>query len=176
MKRTLISALALGLTLAGGTALAQSNYQGNGPAMNGPAHANRNNDRNANGPGDNDNGGPNVIDKRTTVRQGPNETVRRTVTTRPNGNVRITRKVIRAPRRFHIRAWVAPRGFTYRRFALGERVPTLLLAAPFFLTDFITYGLTPPPPGFVWVRDGSDAVLVDQSSGEVVQVEYDLFD
>ena len=173
MKRTLISALALGLALAGGAALAQPNDQGNAPGTNGPAGDHRGNNRdNGNNGG---NGGPNVIEKRTTVRERPNATVRRTVTTRPNGNVNITRKVIRAPRRFHARVWVAPRGFTYRRFALGERVPTLLLASPFFLADFMTYGLAPPPPGFVWVRDGNDAVLVDQSTGEVVQVESDLF-
>ena len=171
MKRTLISALALGLALTGGAAVAQPSDQGNGPGMNGPARDSHEDDRKDNG----NNAAPNVIEKRTTVRERPDATVRRTVTTRPNGNVNITRKVIRAPRRFHARVWVAPRGFTYRRFALGERVPTLLLAAPFFLTDFMTYGLTPPPPGFVWVRDGNDAVLVDQSTGEVVQVESDLF-
>lgn len=117
-------------------------------------------------------------DKRVTVRRRPDETVQRTVTERANGNrnVQITRRVFSAPRRFHARRpWIAPRGFVYRRFGLGERVPAILLAADFFLTDFFDYGLTPPPPGYVWVRDGSDAVLVDRYTGEVVQVEYDVF-
>lgn len=130
-------------------------------------------------------------EKRVTVQHRPHETVRRSVTERPNGNVvrrtvterangnrnvHVTRRVVRAPHRFHARRpWIAPRGFTYRRFSLGERVPAALLAADFFLSDYFSYGLTPPPPGYVWVRDGSDAVLVDRYTGEVVQVEYDVF-
>jgi Ni/Co efflux regulator RcnB len=143
-------------------------------------------------------------EKRVTVQRKPNKTVRRSVTERPNGNVvqrsvtergngnvvgrsvtdrangnrniSITRRVFRAPRRFHAsRPWTPPRGFSYRRFSLGERVPSILLAADYFLSDYFDYGLTPPPPGYVWVRDGTDAVLVDQSTGEVVQVEYDVF-
>lgn len=130
-------------------------------------------------------------EKKVTVRHKPHETVRRTVTERPNGNVvrrtvterangnrnvRVTRRVFRAPHRFHARRpWIAPRGFVYRRFSLGERVPAVLLAADYFLADYFSYGLTPPPPGYVWVRDGSDAVLVDRYTGEVVQVAYDVF-
>ncbi len=127
--------------------------------------------------------------KRVIVKRKPNETVRRTVTERPNGNtvrrtvttrpnrdVRVIRKVVRSPRRYHAaRPWIAPRGFTYRRFRLGERVPAILLAAPFFLTSYWLYGLEAAPPGYVWVRDGADAVLVNRYTGEVVQVRYDVF-
>jgi hypothetical protein len=49
-------------------------------------------------------------------------------------NVAHFHKVFRAPRRYHARAWVAPRGFTYRRFGIGERIPAVLLVADFFLT------------------------------------------
>ncbi|MBV9570990.1 MAG: RcnB family protein [Alphaproteobacteria bacterium] len=121
---------------------------------------------------------PNGTDVRRTVTERPNgTTIRRTVTDRPNGvNVRVTRKVYRAPRRFHAaRPWIAPRGFVYRRFVLGQRVPAVLLAANFFLMDFALYGLEPPPPGYVWVREGGDAVLVNRYTGEVVQVAYDIF-
>jgi Ni/Co efflux regulator RcnB len=50
-----------------------------------------------------------------------------------------------------------------------------LLAADFFLTSYWLYGLDPPPPDYVWVRDGPDAVLVDRYTGEVIQVVYDVF-
>ena len=143
----------------------------------------------------------NDADKRVVVHKG-NETVRRTVTERPNGaevrrtvtersndnvmsrtvrerangNVRVMRKVFRAPRRFHIaRPWVAPRGFVFRHFRLGERVPAVLRVPNYFLLDFALYGLAPAPPGYVWIREGSDAVLVDRYTGEVVQVAYDVF-
>lgn len=110
-------------------------------------------------------------------------TVRRKVTVHRNANVNVRghanvahfHKVFRAPRRYHARAWIAPRGFTYRRFGIGERIPAVLLVADFFLTDFALYGLETPSPEYVWVRDGSDAVLVDRYTGEVVEVEYDVF-
>lgn len=119
---------------------------------------------------------PNGSEVHRRVIERPNGNVMsRTVRERPNGN-RVVRKAVRAPRRFHIgRPWIAPRGFVYRRFRLGERVPSVLLAATYFLTDYALYGLAPPPPGYVWIREGSDAVLVDRYTGEVIQVEYDAF-
>jgi Ni/Co efflux regulator RcnB len=118
----------------------------------------------------------NGADVRRTVTERPNgNMMNRTVRERANGNVQVTRKVVRATRRFRApRPWVAPRGFTYRRFALGERVPAIFLGATYFL-NFALYGLQAPPPGYIWVRDGNDAVLVDRYTGEVVQVEYDIF-
>lgn len=118
---------------------------------------------------------PNGNEVHRRVIERPNGTVTsRTVRERPNGN-RIVRKAVRAPRRFRAPRWIAPRGFTYRRFVLGERVPTALLAATYFLTGYAMYGLDTPPPGYVWVRDGTDAVLVNRYTGEVVQVQYDVF-
>ena len=132
---------------------------------------------------------PNGAEVRKTTTERPNGTqvqrkvierpngsmMSRTVRERPNGNT-VIRKTVRAPRRFRAaRPWIAPRGFTFRRFSLGERVPSVLLAATYFLMDYSLYGLEPPPPGYVWVRDGTDAVLVDRYTGEVVQVEYDVF-
>ena len=37
------------------------------------------------------------------------------------------------------------------------------------------YGLPYPPPGTVWVRYGDDALLIDQYTGEIVEVIYGLF-
>jgi Ni/Co efflux regulator RcnB len=51
----------------------------------------------------------------------------------------------------------------------------VLLAADYFLTSYALYGLAPPPPGYVWVRDGTDAVLVDRYTGQVIQVQEDVF-
>jgi len=135
---------------------------------------------------------PNGSEVRRTVKERPNGSeVKRRVIERPNGNVmsrtvrerrngnvnvRVTRKAFHAPRRFRAaRPWVAPRGFVFRHFRLGERVPAVLLSSLYFLTDFSLYGLEPPPPGYVWIREGSDAVLVDRYTGEVLQVAYDVF-
>ena len=120
---------------------------------------------------------PNGGTMSTTVRERPNgSTMTRTVRERPNGNERVVRKVIRPAHRFRARrAWIAPRGFVFRHFRLGERIPTILLATDYFLTDYWLYGLPPAPYGYVWVRVGSDAVLVNRYTGYVEQVAYDIF-
>jgi Ni/Co efflux regulator RcnB len=144
---------------------------------------------------------PNATIRRTAVRR-PHETVHRTVRTHrvaphrtvvtrkttvhrsgpAHGRVTLTsrrpahfHRVFRAPHRYRVGVWHAPRGFAYRRFSIGERIPAVLLAAEFFLTGYDAYGLEVPPDGYIWVRDGNDAVLVDQETGEVVEVVYDVF-
>ena len=120
---------------------------------------------------------PNGTEVQRRVIERPNgNTMSRTVRERPNGNERVIRKVIRPAHRFRARrAWIAPRGFVFRHFRLGERIPSILLAANYFLMDYSLYGLPPPPYGYVWVRVGSDAVLVNRYTGDVVQVAYDIF-
>lgn len=116
--------------------------------------------------------------KATTTARKTTKNVNNTVTRNVRKTVDITkyRKVVQAPRRYRIaKAWSPPRGFAYRRFGLGERIPSALLVADFFLTGFSSYGLEAPPYGYVWVRDGVDAVLVNQATGEVIQVQYGLF-
>ena len=116
--------------------------------------------------------------KATTTDRKTTTNVNNTVTRNVRKTVDITkyRKVVQAPRRYRIaKVWSPPRGFAYRRFGLGERVPSILLVADFFLTEFSSYGLEAPPYGYVWVRDGIDAVLVNQATGEVIQVQYGLF-
>jgi Ni/Co efflux regulator RcnB len=80
-----------------------------------------------------------------------------------------------APRRFHANVYVRPHGWYEHRWVFGEILPALFWSQNYWLSDYNDYGLGDPPPGFVWVRYGSDALLVDQNSGEVLQVEYDVF-
>ena len=81
-----------------------------------------------------------------------------------------------APRRFHAHnVYVRPHGWYEHRWVFGEILPSLFWTQNYWLSDYYDYGLSDPPPGFVWVRYGSDALLVDQNSGEVLQVEYDVF-
>ena len=80
-----------------------------------------------------------------------------------------------APRRFHANVYVRPRGWYEHRWTFGEILPALFWSQNYWLSDYYSYGLSDPPPGFVWVRYGSDALLIDQNSGEVLQVEYDVF-
>jgi Ni/Co efflux regulator RcnB len=81
-----------------------------------------------------------------------------------------------APRRYHANGgYVRPHGWYEHRWVFGEILPALFWSQNYWLNDYNDYGLSDPPPGFVWVRYGSDALLIDQNSGEVLQVEYDVF-
>jgi hypothetical protein len=80
-----------------------------------------------------------------------------------------------AQKRFRAGSYHAPRGYNYRRFSYGDRLPFLYLSSNFWLTNALGYGLFQAPPGLIWVRYGDDALLVDRYTGEVVQVRYNIF-
>ncbi len=80
-----------------------------------------------------------------------------------------------APRRFQAPAYRQPNGWYNHRWSFGEFLPSLFWAPSYWLNDYYHYGLPPPPYGAVWVRDGSDALLIDRSSGEIITVEYEVF-
>jgi Ni/Co efflux regulator RcnB len=80
-----------------------------------------------------------------------------------------------APQRFHAQAYSRPNGWYAHRWTFGEVLPALFWTHNYWLDDYSDFGLAPPPPGTVWVRDGYDALLIDQYSGEIVQVAYNAF-
>jgi len=85
------------------------------------------------------------------------------------------RRAFNAPRHFHAGNYRRPSGWYYRRWNYGDYLPALFFAQSYWLEDYADYNLTYPPPGTVWVRYGNDALLVDQDSGEVIQVVYGIF-
>jgi Ni/Co efflux regulator RcnB len=112
----------------------------------------------------------------TTVRTSPDTGTQTTTTTSESKDAYGTyRKTVTSTKRYDAGAFAAPRGYTYSRFAVGDHVPSVLLNSNLTLADYGSYQLDAPPPGLVWIRDGQDALLVDQSNGEVVQADYDLF-
>jgi Ni/Co efflux regulator RcnB len=82
-----------------------------------------------------------------------------------------------ASRQFHYRgpSYVRPQGWYSRRWSYGEFLPSLFWSSNYWINDFGYYDLPPPPVGAVWVRDGSDALLIDRYSGEIIEVEYGIF-
>jgi hypothetical protein len=85
------------------------------------------------------------------------------------------RRAYNAERRFRAGAYNRPNGWYYRRWTLGSILPSLFFSQNYWLDDYSAYGLPYPPPGAVWVRYGNDALLVDEWSGEVIQVIYGMF-
>jgi Ni/Co efflux regulator RcnB len=72
-------------------------------------------------------------------------------------------------------SYVRPAGWSYRRWTLGAFVPALYFTQQYWIPNYVIFALDPQPPGTVWVRYGSDALLVDRYSGEVIQVVYGIF-
>ncbi|HVV63837.1 MAG TPA: RcnB family protein [Rhizomicrobium sp.] len=78
--------------------------------------------------------------------------------------------------RIHAPVFVYPRGWHFRRWAIGTRLPALFLTDAYFYNDYAPLGLQAPPPGYRWVRYGSDLLLVNLRTGEVEDTAEDVFD
>ncbi|HEX4411479.1 MAG TPA: RcnB family protein [Xanthobacteraceae bacterium] len=77
--------------------------------------------------------------------------------------------------RMHVNPFIYPQGWGYRRWAIGAALPPLFLARDYWYADWASLGLAPPPPGTEWVRYGPDLLLVDVSTGQVLDTVYDAF-
>lgn len=83
---------------------------------------------------------------------------------------------ITAPRRYRWQTYNRPHGWYYRRWTFGQVLPSIFWANDYWLNDYWRFGLPIPPYGYVWVRYGDDALLVNTRTGQVLQVVYGLFD
>jgi len=80
-----------------------------------------------------------------------------------------------AQRRFHAPSYRRPQGYYARRWSWGQVLPSAFWARDYWLSDYYDYDLPPPPFGAIWVRVGNDALLIDQDSGEIIEVDYGVF-
>jgi Ni/Co efflux regulator RcnB len=112
--------------------------------------------------------------KTTTTEATPDGTVQ-TTTTQSNDGYKQYRRTITTTKHYNAGVFVAPPGYTYTRYELGQRVNGELLGKNYTLTSYGDYALQAPPSGLEWIRVGDDALLVDTNSGEVVQSDYGLF-
>jgi len=80
----------------------------------------------------------------------------------------------RPTRRFRAPAYHRPPGWYSQRWAFGQILPSLFWSRDYWL-DYRLYDLPPPPYGAVWVRVGDDALMVDDYSGEIITVAYNVF-
>jgi Ni/Co efflux regulator RcnB len=85
------------------------------------------------------------------------------------------RRNVVAAHRFHAGIYRAPPGYFYRRWSFGEMLPAVYWGRDYWLTDFLAFGLFAPPDGYVWVRYGPDALMIDEYTGAIIQVDYGVF-
>lgn len=78
-------------------------------------------------------------------------------------------------RRFHYGSYSRPAGWYYRRWSYGQFLPPAFWVREYWLTDWWLFDLPIPPYGYEWVRYGADALLVNIYTGEILEVEYDVF-
>lgn len=90
-------------------------------------------------------------------------------------NVQQYHRNFNAPRRYRAEVYQWRNGSSYRRYGYGQRLPQRYFVRNFWIANFLTYDLFPPPSGYIWVRYGPDALLIDQYTGEIVQVRYGMF-
>jgi len=80
-----------------------------------------------------------------------------------------------AARTFHVGAYRRPAGWSAHHWAYGQTLPRAYWASQYILADYWLFALEVPPAGYEWVRDDTDALLIDTNSGEILQVEYGVF-
>lgn len=61
------------------------------------------------------------------------------------------------------------------RWGFGQILRWAFFASSYLIADYWLFALEVPPAGYEWVRDDTDAPLVNTDSGEILQVEYDVF-
>jgi Ni/Co efflux regulator RcnB len=68
-----------------------------------------------------------------------------------------------------------PRGFRYRRWRTGNRLPHEFMSPRFRFNDWRRMGVGAPPPGRRWVRQGPDLLLVNIHTRRVEDVIFNAF-
>ncbi len=81
----------------------------------------------------------------------------------------------RAEHRYRSRAYRRPVGWYYRRWSFGMVLPRPLWTRDNWIGDYGQFGLANPPYGYVWVRYGDDALLVNVDDGRILRVVYGLY-
>ena len=80
-----------------------------------------------------------------------------------------------AGRAYHLGPYRSTGSWHYRRWYYGEMLPAAYWGQQYWLSEYWLFGLDLPPEGYEWVRYGPDAILVDSTTGEVIQVVYNIF-
>ncbi len=78
-------------------------------------------------------------------------------------------------RRFRHGGYDRPGGWYAHHWRHGEFLPSLFWTQDYWLLNYWLFGLSPPPYGYIWVRDDGDALLIDRATGEIVEVIYGVF-
>lgn len=85
------------------------------------------------------------------------------------------RGALNARQRYRYGDYHRPQGWYDHRWIPGETLPVLFFAQEYWIDNYAYFGLDYPPLGTVWIRYGSDALLIDRRTGEIIRVVYGVF-
>jgi Ni/Co efflux regulator RcnB len=187
MKRLLCAVAAIALLMPAGASAQQTDRQGKRTDQqqarpnHRPSGSRPNHGRPTTKPAPNRPGRPNH--GRPTIQPVPNRphrpgNGRPTIQPVPNRPSRPVYRPGHRPSSYHrIRATAFryPRGYSYRRWAVGAILPHLFLSNYYYWNNYGALGLGAPPPGYVWVRYGPDLLLVNRYNGRIADVIYGAF-
>jgi Ni/Co efflux regulator RcnB len=77
--------------------------------------------------------------------------------------------------RYRAGEYQRPRGYYYRAWHRGDRLPPAWRSRHYIVHDYNVYRLRTPPRGYHWVRVDNDVVLAAVTTGVVLQVINNLF-
>ena len=77
--------------------------------------------------------------------------------------------------RFHWRPYARPRGWYAQQWRFGMYLPYLFWTRNYWITNYWNFGLPQPPYGYIWVREGNNALLINEQDGYILQVIYNIF-
>jgi Ni/Co efflux regulator RcnB len=87
-----------------------------------------------------------------------------------NGNPGWQGQRYRAPTQYY-----RPYGYQVRTWNGGDRLPRSYRARQYYVTDYRTYNLAPPPYGYRYVRVDNDVVLAAIATGVIATVIQGLY-
>ena len=76
---------------------------------------------------------------------------------------------------FHLGLYFDPFGWNYQPWQIGWRLWPSYYSSRYWINDPYDYRLPYAPPGYRWIRDYDDAILVDTFTGEAVDVIHNFF-
>jgi Ni/Co efflux regulator RcnB len=76
---------------------------------------------------------------------------------------------------FHAERYRWPRGYGYHRFYAHQFFPRQFWIPDYYINDWADYGVYAPPYDTQWIRYGSDLVLVNLDTGEILDVVPGVF-
>lgn len=78
------------------------------------------------------------------------------------------------PNAYRRGGWDAPRGYSYRRIAVGHRFDPVFYDRRYWVDPY-RYHLRPVGRSQRWVRYGNDVALIDVRNGRVIDMNYGFF-